>query len=48
MYFINLGELRMTVEGKGIELPPEAKKKLEEGFAEVFERKIKEGKSRGR
>jgi hypothetical protein len=32
------------VEEKGIELPPEAKKEIEEGFAEVFERKVKEGK----
>lgn len=43
-YFINLGEIRMIVEGKGIELPPEAKKEIEEGIAEVFERKVKEGK----
>jgi len=42
-HFINLGEIRMIVE-RGIELPPEAKKKIEEGIAEVFERKIKEGK----
>jgi len=42
-YFINLGEIRMIVE-RGIELPPEAKKEIEEGIAEVFERKIKEGK----
>ena len=33
----------MIVE-RGIELPPEAKKEIEEGIAEVFERKIKEGK----
>lgn len=42
-YFINLGEIRRIVE-RGIELPPEAKKEIEEGFAEVFERKVKEGK----
>ncbi len=44
VYFINLGEIRMMMEGRGIELPPEAKKELEEGFAEVFERKVKKGK----
>lgn len=44
MYFINLGEIRMIVEGKGIELPPEAKKEIEEGLAEVFGRKVKKGK----
>jgi len=43
-YFINFGEIRMMMEGREIELPPEAKKEIEEGFAEVFERKIKEGK----
>ncbi len=42
-YFINLGEIRVIVERR-IELPPEAKKKIEEGIAEVFERKVKEGK----
>lgn len=42
-YFINLGEIRMIVE-REIELPPEAKKEIEEGIAEVFERKVKEGK----
>jgi hypothetical protein len=44
VYFINLGEIRMMVEGKGIELPPEAKKEITEGIAEAFERKVKEGK----
>lgn len=43
-YFINLGEIRMMLEGRGIELPPEAKKEIEDGFAEVFERKVKKGK----
>jgi hypothetical protein len=43
-YFINLGEIKMIVEGRGIELPPEAKKEIEEGIADVFERKVKEGK----
>ncbi|RZN43494.1 MAG: hypothetical protein EFT35_01160 [Methanophagales archaeon ANME-1-THS] len=43
MYFINLGEIRMIVERR-VELPPEAKKEIEEGIAEVFERKIREGK----
>ena len=42
-YFINFGEIRLIVE-RGIELPPEAKKELEEGIAEAFERKVKEGK----
>lgn len=42
-YVINLGDIRMIVEEK-IELPPEAKKEIEEGIAEVFERKVKEGK----
>ena len=44
VYFINFGEIRMMVEGKGIELPPEAKKEIAEGIAEAFERKVKEGK----
>lgn len=44
MYFINLGEIRLIMEGRGIELPPEAKKEIEEGLAEVFERKVKKGK----
>jgi hypothetical protein len=43
-YFINLGEIRIMLEGRGIELPPEAKREIEEGFAEVFERKVKKGK----
>ena len=43
-YFINLGEIRIMLGGRGIELPPEAKKGIEEGFAEVFERKVKKGK----
>jgi len=43
VYFINLGEIGMIVE-RGIELPPEAKKEIEEGLAEVFERKVKKGK----
>ncbi len=43
-YFINLGEIRKMMEGRGIELPPEAKKEIEEGFAEVFERKVNRGK----
>lgn len=42
-YFINFGEIRMIVE-RGIELPSEAKKEIEEGIAEVFERKVREGK----
>ena len=46
VYVINLGGIRMMVEGKGIELPPEAKKKIAEGIAEAFEKKVKEGKQR--
>lgn len=34
----------MIMEGRGIELPPEAKKEIAEGIAEAFERKVKEGK----
>lgn len=43
MYFINLGEIGMIVERR-LELPPEAKKEIEEGIAEIFERRVKGGK----
>jgi len=43
MYFINFGEIGMIVERR-LELPPEAKKEIEEGIAEIFERRVKGGK----
>jgi len=40
-YFINFGEIKALMYEKGIELPPEAKRKIEEVIIEGLEREIK-------
>jgi len=45
-YFINFGEIKALMYEKGIELPPEAKRKIEEVIIEGLEREIKGEKER--
>ena len=46
-YFINFGEIKALMYEKGIELPPEAKRKIEEVIIEGLEREIKGEKKEG-
>lgn len=45
-YFINFGEIKALMYEKGIELPPEAKRKIEEVIIKGLEREIKGEKER--